>query len=83
MKKENKTDLIDLLKAFAKKDQAIQELFGEAYLDHEISMLWGMIEEQFDIKKGNDEAGENLSAFECGEISKNELIRRLTKTKNR
>lgn len=79
---KNKKDLFDLLKQLGEKDRKIQELFGETYLDREISTLWYLIEEQFSIGE-NDLTGDWFMDFDCGNLTKKDLVKKLKKLANK
>lgn len=73
-------DLFDLLKSLEQKQDDINCIFsGDGYLDTEITMIWELIEEKYNIKKGDERTGEILFKFSCGEISKKVAISNLKK----
>lgn len=83
-----KYDLFDLLKSLENRSETLREIFEDSYfLDHEISMVWGLIEDKYGIKDTpknlgrSDESMGILNAFGCGDITKEQAIKKLKRIK--
>ena len=77
-----KYDIFDLLKGLEQKSEKIKSVFDcSDFLDHEISILWEIIEAGYGLNQ-SDEGADILYKFGNGKISKEKaklLLRKLSK----